>query len=345
VGTAVAQLAWAIVDPFSGNVSIVVEYEHADEARHSMLVEVEGAAAVDIHFGPPGLVDAAFDESDTRTLSVQELAVDEALARIAAALAHTAARGAADEVEVTDEFVMNRALAVARVAGVHVDEVEPGPALVATTDVAEPVDRRRTRDAYETEADAAACATLRGALAAALAAPAPAAVLAARAAQVRASLAAHDEPDLGALADDSGVAGAGADASRLDDAALLARLAGAFVVPGPLAAFTPSAREAIRGIEWADWLGAVLPLVRAGVGAEADPMQLVRNINRCPEVTTTVPKRDMPAVAEVFSRTLHAWELTGVIDADGRLTELGAWLLPRALLDAWGEPVGGLSGP
>lgn len=345
VGTATAQLAWAIVDPFSGNVSIVVEYEHADEARHSMLVEVEGAAAVDIHFGPPGLVDAAFDESDTRTLSVQELTVDEALVRIAAALAHTAARGAADEVEVTDEFVMNRALAVARVAGVQVDVVDPGPAVVAATEVAEPLDRRRTRDAYETEADAAACATLRGALVAALAAPAPAVALTAQAAQVRASLAAHDDPDLDALAADAGVTDSVAtDASRLDDAALLARLAGAFVVPGPLAAFMPSAREAIRGIEWADWLGAVLPLVRAGVGAEADPMQLVRNINRCPEVTTTVPKRDMPAVAEVFSRTLHAWELTGVIDADGRLTALGAWLLPRALLDAWGEPAGGLSG-
>ncbi len=76
--------------------------------------------------------------------------------------------------------------------------------------------------------------------------------------------------------------------------------------------------------------------MRAGAGADASPEQLVRNINRCPEVTTTVPKRDIPVVAEIFGRTLHAWELTGVIDADGRLTALGTWLLPRALLRAWG---------
>jgi hypothetical protein len=94
-------------------------------------------------------------------------------------------------------------------------------------------------------------------------------------------------------------------------------------------------RDALRGIEWADWLGAVIPLVRSGPGADAEPMQLVRNINRCPEVTTTVPKRDMQAVADVFAHTLHAWELTGVVE-DGRLTTLGAWLLPRALLAAWG---------
>ena len=40
-GTAVALLAWEIVDPFSGNVSLVVEFEHADLVRHSMLVEIE----------------------------------------------------------------------------------------------------------------------------------------------------------------------------------------------------------------------------------------------------------------------------------------------------------------
>ena len=62
---------------------------------------------------------------------------------------------------------------------------------------------------------------------------------------------------------------------------------------------------------------------------------------RCPEVTTTVPKRDAPVVADVFSRMLHAWELTGAIDDDGRLTPLGAWLVPQSLLCAWG---GGGSG-
>jgi hypothetical protein len=38
----------------------------------------------------------------------------------------------------------------------------------------------------------------------------------------------------------------------------------------------------------------------------------------------------------VFSRMLHAWELTGAIDEHGRLTPLGEWLVPRSLLHAWG---------
>jgi hypothetical protein len=80
----------------------------------------------------------------------------------------------------------------------------------------------------------------------------------------------------------------------------------------------------------------VIPLVRAGAGADCSPEQLVRNINRCAEVTTTVPKRDAPQVAAVFARLLHAWELTGALDEHGKLTELGAWLVPRALLSAWG---------
>ena len=327
VGTARACQAWEIVDPFSGNVSIVVEFEHDDATCHSMLVEIEDGAAVDVHFGPPGLVDAAFDESDTRALSVRELLVEDALARAATALARTDVLEQTGDADVTDELVMNRALAAVRLGDAAASPVAGARAVV-------PADRApRTRPARttdEVDADAAASSTLRAALAKQLAGDAPLAELATTAARVRDSLVATLDPDLVALAVDVDLG----DPVLLDDATLLARLAGAFVVPGALASFTPSVRDALRGIEWADWLGAVIPLVRAGAGADADPMQLVRNINRCPEVTTTVPKRDMQAVADVFALTLHAWELTGVVD-DGRLTPLGAWLLPHALLDAW----------
>ena len=324
IGSAVPLEAWEIVDPFSGNSSVVVEYEHADGVRHSMLVEIENGAAVDIHFGPPGLVDDAFDESDTRSLSVRPWPVERALEHVSAALDHTAEHG---DISVTEEFVMNVALAGAR-AG-RIAPSAPAHPDTAPTSIHLP---RPERDAFEAEADAAACTMLRAALAPQLAKPPPHEDLAARADQVRRALGTASSPDLGALADDAGVT-----AAELDDRMLLARLAGVFVVPGPLAAFSPAAREAIRALEWADWLGAVIPLVRAGVGADADPLQLVRNINRCPEVTTTVPKRDAPAVADVFARTLHAWELTGAIDDDGRLTALGAWLMPQALLLAWGD--------
>ena len=76
----------------------------------------------------------------------------------------------------------------------------------------------------------------------------------------------------------------------------------------------------------------MIPLVRAGVGADAEPMQLVSNINRCAEVTTTVPKRDMRSRGRRVPRMLHAWELTGALDDEGRLTALGVWLVPRSLL-------------
>lgn len=334
VGTARGEQAWEIVDPFSGNISIVIELAHADEVRHSMLVEIEEELAVDIHFGPPGLVDDAFDESDTRSLSVRELDVPSALERIAHALARTAAH---HDPSVTDEYVMNLPLLAARLdsAGVVVADLARSPeaadAGVPTPTGGSP--RERARDPEDAEADAAACATLRAALAKQLAFVERPPELLAVAGEVRAALARHDTPDLDALAEDAGV-DAGAP---VDDDHLLAALAGAFVVPGPLAAFAPQERDALRGLEWADWLGAVIPLVRDGVGGDASPEQLVRNINRCPEVTTTVPRRDIPLVAAIFARMLHAWELTGVVDAEGRLTAVGAWVLPRALLHAWGD--------
>lgn len=33
---------------------------------------------------------------------------------------------------------------------------------------------------------------------------------------------------------------------------------------------------------------------------------------------------------------MEAWKLTGAIDSDHRLTDLGVWGLPRALAWAWG---------
>lgn len=334
VGSAVALLAWEIVDPFSGNSSLVVEFEHGDAIRHSMLVELEDDCAVDINFGPPGLVEDAFAESDTRSLSVHEWPADRALSAIGAAMARTAAD---PEVPVTDDYVMNAAIAMARV-GLHgFADAEVLARAIPVTEARSPVSGRPARDPLDAEADAAACSTLRSALARELARPVPEAAIAEAAARVRKSLEAATDPDLFALADDIALG----DTSRVGDHELLAGLAGAFVVPGELMAFAAAERDALRGLEWADWLGAVIPLVRAGAGADASPMQLVQNINRCPEVTTTVPKRDAPVVADVFSRMLHAWELTGAIDDDGRLTPLGAWLVPRSLLCAWG---GGGSG-
>src|SRR5690606_11109571 len=98
--------------------------------------------------------------------------------------------------------------------------------------------------------------------------------------------------------------------------------------------FLPRQRELIRSLEWADWFGVVVELVREGEGASADPQRFVQLVNRCPEVTDSIPARDAPGVIAAFELCAYAWEVAGATE-DGRLTRLGAWLLPRALLHAW----------
>ncbi|MDQ3991360.1 MAG: helix-turn-helix domain-containing protein [Actinomycetota bacterium] len=92
----------------------------------------------------------------------------------------------------------------------------------------------------------------------------------------------------------------------------------------------------IMAQEHADWLGAVIGLVRAGVGGSAEPEALVRYINDCPEVDGVVDPEDALVVENAFELVLPAWEAAKVVDADRRLTPLGRWGLPRALAWAWG---------
>jgi len=90
-------------------------------------------------------------------------------------------------------------------------------------------------------------------------------------------------------------------------------------------------------MERADWLGAVVELVRAGPGAAARPEDLVAAIHRCPEVRIAPgADDDDDGLTEAgFSIVTTAWLAVGVLDRDERLTGLGWWLLPRALARAW----------
>ncbi len=91
----------------------------------------------------------------------------------------------------------------------------------------------------------------------------------------------------------------------------------------------------VMALEHADWLGAVVGLVRAGVGASAEPEALVGYIDACPEVDGTVDPDDASLVETAFELVLPAWEAAGAVDEDRRLTSLGWWGLPRALASAW----------
>src|SRR5215210_186105 len=92
---------------------------------------------------------------------------------------------------------------------------------------------------------------------------------------------------------------------------------------------------AIMSLELGDWLGAVIELVRAGVGASASPENLVSYINDSPEVEGVIDPDDAVLIQTSFELVLSAWEATGAVDSAWRLTTLGKWGLPRALAWAW----------
>lgn len=97
----------------------------------------------------------------------------------------------------------------------------------------------------------------------------------------------------------------------------------------------PEEEASLVATEHADWLGAVVGLVRAGVGASAEPETIVAYINDCPEVEGKVDPEDAFLVEGAFELILPAWEAAGAVDADRNLTQLGRWGLPRALAWAW----------
>jgi hypothetical protein len=95
------------------------------------------------------------------------------------------------------------------------------------------------------------------------------------------------------------------------------------------------AEASIMSLELADWLGAIVGLVRAGVGASAEPTALVTYIHDCPEVDREIDPEDAFLIEGAFELVAPAWEAAGAIDFDRRLTPLGRWGLPRALAWAW----------
>jgi len=114
---------------------------------------------------------------------------------------------------------------------------------------------------------------------------------------------------------------------------VLSALAAA-ISPARLAPLAADARRAVLELEWADWLGAVIGIVRAGAGVSVDPDGLVDQINRCQEVTSTIPKADRGRVAWAFEVIAETWEPLGIA-VDDTLTEFGSRVLPLALRTAW----------
>jgi hypothetical protein len=100
------------------------------------------------------------------------------------------------------------------------------------------------------------------------------------------------------------------------------------------------AEASLMALQHADWLGAFVGLVRAGIGASAEPQALVGYINRSPEVEGELDFDDAGPAENAFELILPAWEAAGAVDGNRRLTALGRWGLPRVLAWAWSGDFG-----
>lgn len=120
------------------------------------------------------------------------------------------------------------------------------------------------------------------------------------------------------------------------DAEVVVRSAAAYILQRNDLGLDIEEESAIASLRHADWLGAVIGLVRAGAGADAEAGAIVRAIARCPEIGgEPMDEHDRDHLGFVFELLLPAWRAAGMIDEDPRLTRLGAWALPRALAHAW----------
>jgi len=123
-----------------------------------------------------------------------------------------------------------------------------------------------------------------------------------------------------------------------DDAELLIRLAAATISPLEETGLDVEEESLLISLEHADWLGAIISVVRDGPGADASPEALVDGIRNCPEL---VLESDLDIDEEshleaAFWIVALPWQVLGLTDPEQRLTELGEWVLPRALARAWG---------
>jgi hypothetical protein len=122
------------------------------------------------------------------------------------------------------------------------------------------------------------------------------------------------------------------------DGELVLRTVAATISPVEDTGLDPEEEASIGTMEHADWLGAVVSSVRAGPGSSASPAALAQGIETCPEVEVEggLDPDELPLIEHGFELSTFPWSLVGVLDEDRRLTEAGAWILPRALARAWG---------
>jgi hypothetical protein len=121
-----------------------------------------------------------------------------------------------------------------------------------------------------------------------------------------------------------------------DDEALWLELAAGVISPRDPVPLDPETDSAWAALEPADWAGAIIELVRAGVGQPADAESLLELIGRCPEVESdALSEEDEEVLLAGLEVAVTLWAALGAVDEDRRLTRLGRWGLPESLRLAW----------
>ncbi|MBV9197064.1 MAG: hypothetical protein JO168_23260 [Solirubrobacterales bacterium] len=183
------------------------------------------------------------------------------------------------------------------------------------------------------QAERDAVALLRTALAEHRGKPAPADGLSAGAAEVRERLRVGEHP-LDWVRQAAGLTGR---AAVKDDAELLIRLTAATISAEEDSELDVEEASLLMSLELADWLGAIISAVRAGPYSDASPRALIDGVRNCPELELAADLDDEEShLSAAFWIVALPWQLLGLTDRDQRLTEVGAWVLPRALARAWG---------
>ncbi len=285
--------------------ALIFRCEAASGAAHDVSVTVVGDLLVSITIGPEGLVAAAVEEDG---VEVEDMAIGDAERLVADALTRPLS-------SLSEASEANLPL-IARRFGVGFDLSG-----LADAEVAELPLRDVEEDAYAADVVAAA---LRGSLESTPTAAAEAACSAFAKLVSSGDADALTVLDVAALADTW-------DASVES----FERAVGAYLAPRTLAPHSPQEQQALVELEAADWIGVVLGLARSVPGTSVDGDRLVDFINKTPEITTTIPKKDRPRIAWAFEAMLYAWRVTGVLDDEGCVTDAAASLLPQAALRVW----------
>lgn len=122
------------------------------------------------------------------------------------------------------------------------------------------------------------------------------------------------------------------DAEELDDpdADTLVALVAATIAPLATRTAVP---EGVGEVGHVAWLSLIGRLALRGVGAGADPDSLLDGVEEVAPAPLSADERT--TLRRALDAIVPAWQAVGVLDEELRLTDVGAWLLPRAACYAW----------